>query len=144
MVIDRQYIDYLKLLHGSYNTVVALLFMYQGSLGWRIRTERKAGGRRNAAIIRRHRRGGPIFAVLGIGGYFSGTVLVYLDKGHLYEYPLHLTAGTCITLAIMTTYLVSRLIRGPESRWRTPHFLIGLFIILMYLIQIVLGLDILL
>ncbi len=144
MVIDRQYINYLKLLHGSYNTVVALLFMYQGSLGWRIRTERKAGGRRDAAIIRRHRRGGPIFAVLGIGGYFAGAVLVYLDKGHLYEYPLHLMTGTCIALAITTTYLVSRMISMPESRWRTPHFLIGLFIVLLYLIQITIGLNILL
>lgn len=143
-MIDRQYIDYLKLLHGSYNTVVALLFMYQGSLGWRIRTERTGGGARNATIIRAHRVRGPIFAILGIGGYLAGTLLVYLDKGYLYEYKLHLIAGTCIVLAIMTTYLVSRMIRGPESRWRTPHFLIGLFIILAYLIQIVLGLNILL
>jgi hypothetical protein len=53
-VIDRQYIDYLKLLHGSYNIVVALLFVYQGSLGWRIRTQRRAGNLRDASIIRRH------------------------------------------------------------------------------------------
>ncbi len=37
--------DYLKILHGSYNAIVGLLFLYQGSLGLRIKKERKAGGR---------------------------------------------------------------------------------------------------
>jgi Protein of unknown function (DUF4079) len=138
-MIDKQYIDYLEFLHGAYNTVVALLFMYLGFLGWKIRMERKAGGKRNPAPIRRHRKWGPILAVLGIGGYFAGIVVVYLDKGHLYEYPLHLLIGTLIALAITITYLVSRKINRPESPWRTPHFLIGLFIILLYLIQVVLG-----
>jgi Protein of unknown function (DUF4079) len=141
-MINEKIIDVLEIAHGAYNAVVALLFIYLGFLGWKIRMERKAGGKRNPAPIRRHRKWGPLLAVLGIGGYFAGIVVVYLDKGHLYEYPLHLIVGTCIAMMIAVTYLVSRKINRPESPWRTPHFLIGLFIIFLYLVQIILGLFI--
>lgn len=138
-MIDEKAIGYIEVLHGAYNAVVALFFIYMGYLGWKIRSERKAGGKRNPVPIRRHRKWGPILAVLGIGGYFAGIVVVYLDKGHLYEYPPHLLAGTLIVLAIAVTYFISRKINRPESPWRTPHFIIGLFIILLYFIQVVLG-----
>jgi hypothetical protein len=143
-MIPAEYVDYLKILHGSFNAVVALLFLYQGSLGWRIRKERKAGGQRNVMVIKRHRRMGPIFAVLGVAGYLAGAVLVYLDKGHLVEYPSHLIAGSCIALLIMTTFIFSKMIKGSESPWRTPHFVIGLLILFLYLLQIYIGLNILL
>lgn len=136
--------DYLKILHGSFNTIVGLLFLYQGSLGLRIRKERKAGEQRNAAVIKRHRSGGPIYAVLGVAGYLAGIGLVYIDKGNLWVYPYHLLTGSVIALLIMTTFVISRKIGDSESPWRTPHFVIGLFILFLYLLQIYIGLNILL
>jgi hypothetical protein len=142
--MDRAFLDYLRLLHGSFNTIVALLFLYHGSLGWRIRKERKRGGERNPKIIRRHRKEGPIFAVLGVAGYFAGAGLILIDKGHLFEFPAHMIVGSCIALLIITTFIISKKIKGPDSFWRTPHFVIGLFILLLYFIQIYLGLGLLL
>jgi len=143
-MIPAESVDYLKILHGSFNAVVALLFLYTGSLGWSIRKERRAGGQRNVMVIKRHRRAGPIFAVLGVAGYLAGALLVYLDKGHLVEYPSHLLAGSCIALLIMTTFILSKMIKGSASPWRTPHFVIGLLILFLYLLQIYIGLNILL
>ena len=143
-MMDRVFLDYLRLLHGSFNTIIALLFIYHGSLGWRIRKERKRGGERNPKVIRRHRKEGPIFAVLGVAGYVAGAGLILIDKGHLFEYPPHMIVGSCIALLIIATFIISKKIKGPESLWRTPHFMIGLFILLLYIVQIYLGLGILL
>ena len=44
-MVRGDYLDYLKILHGSFNAVVGLLFLHQGLLGLRIRKERRAGGR---------------------------------------------------------------------------------------------------
>jgi hypothetical protein len=143
-MMDRAFLDDLRLLHGSFNAIVALLFMVHGSLGWRIRKERKRGGERNSRIVRRHRKEGPIFALLGVAGYFAGAGLVLIDKGHLLEYPPHMIVGSCIALLIVTTFIISKKIKGPESSWRTPHFMIGLFILLLYILQLYLGLGILL
>jgi Protein of unknown function (DUF4079) len=142
--MDSAFLDDLRLLHGSFNAIVALLFVYHGSLGWRIRRERKRGSGRNPAIIRRHRKEGPIFSVLGVAGYLAGVGLILIDKGHLFEYPSHMIVGSCIALLIITTYIISKKMRGLESFWRTPHFVIGLFILLLYIVQIYLGLGILL
>jgi hypothetical protein len=143
-MMDRVFLDYLRLLHGSFNTIVALLFIYHGSLGWRIRKERKRGGERNPKVIRRHRKEGPIFAVLGVAGYVAGAGLVLIDKGRLLVFPTHMIVGSCIALLIITTFIISRKIKGPESSWRTPHFILGLLILLLYIVQIYLGLGILL
>ncbi len=143
-MIDKAYVDYLKILHGSYNAVIALLFAYHGSFGLRIRKERRAGDKRDFQVIKRHRTAGPILFSLGILGYFAGLIIVYLDKGHLLEYPLHMAAGSCLALLIVTSYITSRKIKGPDSPWRTPHFMIGLVILLLYVIQIFMGLNILL
>lgn len=143
-MMDRAFLDDLRLLHGSFNTIIALLFIYHGSLGWRIRKERKRGGERNSRLIRRHRKEGPIFAVLGVAGYFAGVGLILIDKGHLFEYPIHMIVGSCIALLIIMTFIISKKIKGSESSWRTPHFMIGFFILLLYIMQIYLGLGILL
>ena len=143
-MISAEYMDYLKVLHGSFNTIVGFLFLYQGLLGLRIRKERKSGGQRDVMVIKRHRREGPIFAALGVTGYLAGVVLVYLDTGHLVEYPSHLITGSGIALLITTTYIISKRIKGSESPWRTPHFVIGLCILFLYILQIYIGLDILL
>ena len=143
-MLDRAFLDDLRLLHGSFNAIVALLFFYHGSLGWRIRKERKGGSERNPRIIRRHRKEGPIFAALGVAGYFAGVGLILIDKGHLFQYPSHMIVGSFIACLIITTYIISEKIKGPGSSWRTPHFVIGLFILLLYILQLYLGLGILL
>ncbi len=143
-MIPGEYMGYLGILHGSFNTVVALLFLYQGSLGWRIRKERLAAGKRDAAIIKRHRSGGPILVVLGLAGYLAGVAIVYVDRGRVLVYPPHLIAGSCIALLLLMTFGISRLIKGLESPWKTPHFVIGIFILFLYLFQIYVGLNILL
>lgn len=143
-MINRAYIGYLRLLHGSFNIIIALLFVYQGSFGWRIRKARKVGGERNPKVIKRHRKQGPVLAVLGVAGYFAGVGLMCIDKGHLFEYPLHMVVGSGIALLLIATFIISRKIKAPESSWRTLHFIIGFFILLLYIIQIYLGLDILL
>lgn len=141
-MIDKVLADYLKIFHGSYNAIMALFFIHLGSLGWRIRKERKVGGKRDFQVIKKHRTRGPVYALLGILGYVAGVVLVYLDKGNLLEYPRHLTVGAFLVLLILTNYTIAKRIKGATSSWRTPHFMIGLFIILFYLIQIFVGLDI--
>lgn len=143
-MIDRDYIDYLRILHGFFNVIVGLCFIYQGSLGLKIRKARKTEDKRNIAVIKRHRKLGPILAVLGIAGYFAGAMLVYGDKGYLLEYPGHFTVGSCIALFIIITFAISRQIRSLESSWRTPHFIMGSVTLILYLIQTYLGLNILL
>ena len=69
--------------------------------------------------------------------------MIYVDKGHLLEYPLHFVFGAAITFAILAAYLTSRKIRGPEPPWRKPHFFVGILILALYLIQFFLGLGIL-
>lgn len=141
-MIDRQTIAYLRLLHGSYNFIVAALFMYQGWLGLRIRKERLAG-MRTMPPVKRHRRTGPVIAVAGMLGFTGGLTLVHFDFGTWIQYPLHFLAGLLLTGLIMTAFLLSRMIKGADPRWRTPHFVTGLLILCLYAVQIFLGLGIL-
>ena len=141
--MDQVYLDYLKIVHGSYNIVLALLFSCQGSLGWKIRQERKAGGARDSTIVKRHRRRGIFLAPLGMLGYFAGLIIISLDKGRVLVYPLHLVTGSVLVLCIAAAYTISRRIIGPAPHWRTLHFSIGLMILTLYLLQIEFGLDIL-
>jgi uncharacterized membrane protein len=143
--MDKQLIPYLKLIHGSFNTLVMFLFLYQGRLGLRIRGQRKHG--KSPAVfevVRKHRRFGPLFVLMGFIGFFAGLTLVIFDQGRVFVYPLHLMTGLLIVLLLVTTFLISKKIRGPDSSWRTPHFIVGIFIISFYIIQIFLGLGVLL
>jgi hypothetical protein len=82
--------------------------------------------------------------LLGLGGYFGGLALGYLDHGPELKHPLHLAGGTLISLSLFATYLVSRKIRSLDSPWRIRHFALGAWILCLYLVQAVLGLGILL
>jgi Protein of unknown function (DUF4079) len=119
-------------------------FCIRGRSGGGSGKREEQGGQRNPALIRRHRRGGPVFALMGMAGYLAGAVLVFIDKGHLVEFPLHLMTGSGIVLLITTAFILSRKIKGSASPWRTPHFIVGLFILLLYLLQTYIGLNILL
>jgi len=136
--------DYLKLLHGAYNTIVMALFIRQGWLGFTIRRERLAGRPLPVIAIRRHRQRGPLLAGMAFLGFLAGATLSYVDNGHILRYPLHFATGAILMLAIGGTYLVSRQIRGEAATWRTVHFAIGIAILTIYPLQAFLGLGVLL
>ena len=136
------FIDISKLAHGSFNTLLALVFLYQAWMGLSIRRGRKKGEPQVKAV-RRHRRLGPFLVVMGLLGYCLGLILVSIDKGQVLEYPLHLAVGSLIVLFLLGQYAVSRKIKGLESSWRTPHLAIGVGIICLYVLQIVIGVGVL-
>lgn len=138
--MSREALSYLRLLHGAYNTCMLALFVYQGILGRRIRRS----GDRPLDTIRRHRKTGPVAAALGMSGFVAGMIVVYLDAGHIFKYPLHFINGLMIVLLILATYLLSKKIRGSAPVWRNRHYTAGILIIVLYCIQAVLGLGILL
>ncbi|MBE0558086.1 MAG: DUF4079 domain-containing protein [Proteobacteria bacterium] len=143
-MIPKEWLDVLRIGHGAYNALVAVAFAYQGWLGLKIRRERKAGRARDFDVVKKHRSRGPLLALLGILGYVAGAVLIYLDKGHFFEYPLHNLVGLGIVTFLTATFFIAREIKGPESPWRTRHGIVGIGILCLYLVQLFLGLNILL
>lgn len=141
-IIEKQTIAYLRYVHGSYNTIVILLFIFQGWLGLRIKKQRKAGDQ-SLKAIKIHRKTGQIFALMGVTGFLAGVTLIYIDYGHLLKYPFHFIAGLAIALLIITTFFISKKIKGTEPHWRNLHLKLGIFIISLYLIQAFLGMGIL-
>lgn len=142
-MIEHETIASLKLLHGSFNILVFLFFIRQGILGLKIRKGRKKGLQAVKAV-KVHRKTGPLLILMGVSGFLAGKVLVYIDHGHFMEYLLHFIAGSIIVLCIMTTFVISRKIKGPQPQWRDRHFRLGILIICLYFIQIFLGIGILL
>jgi len=134
--------DYLKLLHGTYNTIVMALFIRQGWLGFTIRRERLAGRPLPAMAIRRHRQRGPLLAGMAFLGFLAGASLSFADHGHIPHHPLHFATGAILMLAIGGTYLVSRQIKVGAAPWRTAHFAIGIAILVLYPLQVFLGLGV--
>ncbi len=138
--MSKELIAYLKLFHGAYNTAVIMLFLYQGIIGMKIRKSDS----KPFHLIKRHRKVGPVAALLGIAGFIAGATIVFLSEGHVFEHPPHFLTGLAIVALIVTTYIISGKIKGPEPYWRNRHFVIGLFIICLYFVQALLGLGILL
>ena len=143
-LIDRQILYDLRLAHGIFNLCVMLLFFYQSWLGLKIRRPRRAEALPPIPVIKRHRKTGPVLVILGAAGFLAGLALVLLDTGNILEYPAHLFVGLMIVALILTTYTVSRKIRGPDSPYRTTHMIIGVAILSLYVVQIFLGLGVLL
>jgi hypothetical protein len=129
--------------HGLYNTVVFLLFVWQGWLGSKIRIERLTGNLPSIPVIKRHRKFGSVITFLGIAGFLSGVTIVYFSGGHFFSEPLHLIVGSVLTLFIIAAFLISRKIKGRESPFRTLHMTAGTATICLYVIQIYIGIDIL-
>jgi hypothetical protein len=142
MMIPSKWLDDLRIAHGSYNAVLFACLLYQGWLGVTIRRRRKSGGER-ISVVRRHRANGPVLAILGVLGYLSGTSLIWIDRGRFFVFPYHAATGLCIAICLVLTFRISREIKGADSPWRTPHFLLGVLILGLYLVQAFLGLDIL-
>ena len=137
------FIDISKLAHGSFNALLALVFLYQARMGLSIRRGRKRGEPQLKAM-RRHRRLGPFLVCMGLLGYCLGLILVSIDTGRLLEYPPHLVVGSVIVLFLLGQYALSKKIKGPESPWRTPHLANGVGLICLYVLQIVIGIGVLL
>jgi hypothetical protein len=85
-----------------------------------------------------------VFALWGAMGYISGIVVVLLDKGRVFEYLLHLLVGSLLAIVIGSLYAVSLRIKGPEPHYRNIHFGLGMCLLVLYVIQVLLGLGILL
>ncbi len=143
-LIDRQLLSNLRLAHGAYNTAVTLLFLYHGRLGLSIRRARMSQAPLPFPAIKRHRKMGPVLTILGGLGFCIGLTLVLLDTGNILEYPAHFFVGAALLSLIVTTFLISRKIKGQDSPLRTPHFILGLAILSLYLIEVFLGIGVLL
>jgi uncharacterized protein DUF4079 len=142
-LIDKQWLLNLRLVHASYNSCIILFFFYHGWLGFTIRRARRAKAPLPFASIKRHRKTGPLLAALGIAGFFIGFTLVLLHTGKVLEYPPHLFTGFIIVALLMTTWSISRKIKGPDSPYRTPHFAVGIAILCFYVIEAILGIGVL-
>jgi hypothetical protein len=138
--MSKELTEYLKLFHGAYNTVIFLLILYQGTLGLRIRKSAAPP----VSVIRRHRKIGPAAVVLGTAGFLAGMTLAFLDHGRVFKYPLHFLCGLIIVTLLITTFVISKKIRGPEPLWRNRHYTVGICIVLLYALQVFLGLGALL
>ena len=138
--MSKELISYLKLFHGAYNSLILMLFVYQGVLGLKIRKS----DQKPFHLIKRHRKIGPVAAVLGVAGFIAGTTLVYLDKRRIFVYPLHFITGLFIVSLIIATYIISNKIKGPDPYWRDRHYILGILILSLYFIQAFLGLGVLL
>lgn len=142
-LIAREQIAYLKLVHGIFNFTVMCLFAFHGRYGLQIRKARKLNAVLPLLAIKRHRRLGPLLALLGAGGFCAGLALVFLDTGNILKYPLHLALGGAILL-LGWTWLVSKRIRGGNNTMRDLHFRLGIAILSLYLINVILGAGLLL
>ena len=71
-------------------------------------------------------------------------MLISIDKGHFFEYPLHNIVGAGIVILLVATFFITQKIKGPESTWRIRHLIVGIGILCLYLVQLFLGLNILL
>jgi hypothetical protein len=136
-------IEYLRIVHGLFNAFVAVLFFYQGWLGLTIRRARRSQASIPLGAVRRHRKTGPVLASLGGLGFLVGLILAIIDTGRILFYPLHLFIGLTIVVFLIGTFLISRRIKRLDSPYRTPHYILGICILLLYVFQSFLGLGIL-
>lgn len=141
--MEKQALASVKLFHGAFNCAVFIAFLYQASLGLKIRKGR-IGQHPDFSAMKRHRTFGPLLALLSISGFLAGVVVVSLDQGRIFKYPPHFLTGLLIAVGVATTFLVSRRIRPGDSPWRRAHALLGGVLLLLYVVQIMLGLGILL
>ena len=143
-MIGKEFVAYFKLAHGFFNASMMALFVYQGWMGYLIRTARTAGAPLPLEAVRRHRKAGPVFALWGALGFAAGILMVLLDKGRILEYPFHFFMGLAIVLTISGALFISRRIKGPDPKFRNIHFGLGLLLLVLYIFQVLLGLSILL
>jgi hypothetical protein len=142
-LIDKQLLSDFRLVHGIFNFTAMLLFAYQARLGLRIRRARLAKAPMPFAAIKGHRRSGPVFSGVAVFGYVSGVVLVLLDTGQILKYPAHFVAGTLVVLVLSAVVLLSRSIKGQASPFRAYHYAAGVTLLVLYPVQVLLGIGVL-
>lgn len=140
-LISRELIANLKLVHGLFNLSVMLLFFYHARNGLLIRRARKANTPFPLQAVKRHRRMGPVLALLGGAGFSAGLILVTVDTGNILQYPPHLFVGVAIVVLLFFSYRVSRKIVGPDAPQRDLHYRLGLAILTLYLVNVLLGIG---
>jgi hypothetical protein len=134
----------LAILHGAFNASVIVLFFSEGWYGLRIRRARRTQAHPPPiAAMRRHRRAGPLLVIAGLFGYFYGLALILAQGWPPVTFASHFYVGTAIAILLLVTFGLSRGIKRPVSPFRTPHFLVGVLILALYLVQTYLGLRIL-
>ena len=143
-MVSKEFIIYFKTAHGFFNLSMLALFCFQGWMGYLIRQARTSGLPAPPDAVRRHRKAGPVFALWGVMGFFAGVITIMLDKGRVLEYPLHFLTGLSIALCIGGVYTVSRRITATDPSFRNIHFVLGMCLLTLYVIQVLLGLGILL
>lgn len=144
MEFSKMLIPYMTIGHALFNTCLFIVFIYQAAIGWRIRKNRLSADKPEAAKIRRHRKMGPVIAALLPLGFLAGLLITFLGEGGMGKHPLHLGVGSLLVAAVISTWLVSKNIKGTSSSWRTLHLGIGIIIIVLFIGQIFLGLNMLL
>lgn len=142
-MIDKDLLAYLKSAHGFFNICMLGLFCFQAWMGYQIRQARQSGAPVPFDAVRRHRKAGPVFALWGLMGFAAGVTVVLLDKGRILAYPLHFLGGLSLAVCITAAYLASRKIIGADPVPRDRHFLAGLLVLALYVVQAFLGLAIL-
>lgn len=143
-LVSQELIANLRLVHGCFNLTVMLLFFYHARNGLLIRRARRTKAPLPVAAIKRHRRLGPILALLGAGGFAAGLTLALIDSGEVLRYPLHFSVGVAILLLLFLTYRLSRKIAGPDDPQRELHFRLGIAILILYPVNVVIGVGVLL
>lgn len=141
-MIDKTLIDLLKMMHGTFNICVAFAFFYQASVGFKIRGQRLSDGKADISLIKKHRKLGPFLAALGPFGFFAGVFIVLIQYGQIMIFTSHFVVGLALSIFIVATYLISRMLKSRDSAWRTLHLIIGLVIMALYGVQIFLGITI--
>lgn len=144
MDFDKVTIAYFRYAHGFFNLLIMIMFFLQASIGLRIRRARKKENSLPTRTIKVHRVLGPLLTLSGMTGFLAGLSLVYIDHGTLWKYPLHLIFGLAITVALISTFTVSKRIKASEPHWRDIHLRIGIAILNLYVLQSVIGISILL
>ena len=136
-------IVYLKLLHGLYNILIFFLVLYQAWRGFTIRRRRKRNIAPDFTLIRGHRKSGPVLLFLVCMGYLAGIAVALADSGRILKYPIHFITGSILVILAVSAFLISRDIKGPSFPLRNLHSVLGSMILPLYIVQILLGLEIL-
>lgn len=140
----KEFVPILQVLHAVFNGALFAAFIVQGMLGWRIRRGRLAGAAPDFTVVGKHRKRGPVLAMLAAAGFLAGLFTAYLHRGTLVTAPAHLAGGSVLLACCGVAVVLGWRIRGPRSPARTPHFAAGLATLGVFVVQILLGLNVLL
>lgn len=95
-------------------------------------------------VIKRYRQARPVPEQMGGFGLFAGLTLVLLNTGNVLEYSPHFFTGRTIVVLLIATYKISRDIKVPDYSYRTPHFVLGIASLCLYLVNVMIGIGVLL